>query len=166
MMCLRPKMCLTDDIINAYLGFLQIVLSIVGRPTVMRSFETHHYQLLSQIQEPYDEERSSWTNDFPMKISEYDKLIFPVYSTARAHWSLAVLFPKEKRVWYLDSMNFDRPKVLEIVAKYYVDEMDWKYGEKVDLTEWELLQRKDIPQQDDNVSCGVFLLKFAKCLCN
>lgn len=164
-MCLRPKTCLTDEIINAYLGFLQVILHTIKKPSLLKSFEAHHYLLLSEVQTPFDEDKAAWTSDFPLDMYEYDKLIFPIFTPKSEHWSLAVIFPKEKRLWYLDSMNFDRPDVLKIIGQYYVDAMDWKYAMKVDLSEWEILQRKDIPQQKDNFSCGVFLLRFAQCLC-
>lgn len=81
------------------------------------------------------------------------------------HWCLAVIFIKDKRIQYYDSMNGSGEIYLENLKQYLIDEMNHKKKAKLDWEGegWSLRPTtKDTPQQHNGCDCGVFTTMFAE----
>ena len=99
-------------------------------------------------------------------LTEQDAVLVPCNPGLSKHWFLLVVLPKEKRVLVLDSKagSFTKPSAENATAKM------WKLLQQVDssldVKHWCFLANapKDIPQQENNIDCGVFLCMFARCL--
>ncbi|RHY31735.1 hypothetical protein DYB32_003205 [Aphanomyces invadans] len=78
------------------------------------------------------------------------------------HWCLAVIFMKEKRIQYYDSMAGVGIQCLDVLFKYLHDESQHKKNTVFDSTGWELVATtNDTPQQGNSFDCGVFTCMFA-----
>lgn len=99
-------------------------------------------------------------------LTEQDAVLVPCNPGLSKHWFLLVVLPKEKRVLVLESKagSFTKPSAENATAKM------WKLLQQVDssldVKHWCFLTNapKDIPQQENNIDCGVFLCMFARCL--
>lgn len=92
-------------------------------------------------------------------LHECDKIFVPIHQ--RIHWCLAVINKKEKKFQYLDSLKGIDTEVLEVLARYFVDEVKDKTGEDVDISSWETEFVEDLPEQMNGHDCGVFMVKYA-----
>ena len=98
-------------------------------------------------------------------LMEQDVVLVPCNPGQSKHWFLLVVLPKEKQVLVLDSKagSFTKPSTENAIAKM------WKLLQQVDssldVKQWCFLTNTpmDIPQQENNIDCGVFLCMFARC---
>jgi sentrin-specific protease 1 len=83
------------------------------------------------------------------------------------HWVLAIVDLKDKELMYLDSMrNFGNLEggCLEALGDYVVAEAWDKKQETMGTSEWKRSSPTDMPQQENNSDCGVFMLTAADCI--
>ncbi|KAK3189616.1 hypothetical protein Dsin_029177 [Dipteronia sinensis] len=88
----------------------------------------------------------------------WDQIFVPIHQ--QIHWCLAVINKRDKKFQYLDSLKGRDGKVLNNLAKYYVEEVKDKSGKDIDLSDWELEFVEDLPEQENGYDCGMFMLKY------
>lgn len=100
------------------------------------------------------------------KITQVDIILVPCNSPESKHWFLLAVFPKFRRIVTLDSMSSATVKptaqhAIEKMATFLV-ELD----SSIDIHKWEFYSSlpSDVPQQNNNFDCGVFVCSFARCL--
>jgi len=107
---------------------------------------------------------SSWSNYVPGgDIFNLDKVFMPI-NIKDTHWSLGVIFVKEKRIQYYDSLGWDGTYYLRVLHEYIKDEWRCKKGTEMKLSGWTLVNTTmDTPKQGNGFDCGVFIMMFAEC---
>ena len=168
---LRPGVWLNDEVIHAYFVLLQkreysLACTDRGRDRshFFKSFfftklfdegDTNAYK--------YNNVRS-WSNRVQGKdIFSLDKMIFAC-NVNRTHWTCVVIFMKEKRIQYYDSLRGDGYKYSKGLLKYLKDE--WKRkkstGHLPDESRWKIVGNKSgNPSQTNGFDCGVFTCMYA-----
>eukprot|EP00889_Picochlorum_renovo_P003502 jgi/Picre1/30532/NNA_005895.t1 len=97
-------------------------------------------------------------------ILDCDRIIVPV-NQSNMHWVCAVIDLENERLEYYDSLKGEDSECLTYLAQYLSDEFQNKRDEKrLDILEWPKVYHKNIPQQQNGVDCGVFLVLFANYL--
>ena len=105
--------------------------------------------------------KGKWT-----PLLEQDIFLVPCNSQRSKHWFLLTLLPKEQEILVLDSMAgaFVKPSAKEAISKMWMllGELDTK----INPSDWNIFCNKprDIPQQQDDYDCGVYLSMYARCL--
>ena len=99
-------------------------------------------------------------------LLEQDVVLVPCNSQESKHWFLLTLLPKEQEIVVLDSMAgvFVKPSAKEAISKMWLllEELDTS----IDASDWNFYCNKpaDIPQQQNDYDCGVYLCMYARCL--
>ncbi|KAJ0035920.1 hypothetical protein Pint_24517 [Pistacia integerrima] len=160
--CLRPGAWLNDEVINVYLGLLK------GREKrdpkkflKCHFFNTFFYKKLVSGNKGYDFKAvKRWTSikKLGYTLLECDKIFVPIHR--EIHWCLAVINKKDKKFQYLDSLKGRDMKVLNALARYYVEEVKDKSGKDIDVSDWEQEFVEDLPEQENGFDCGMFMLKY------
>lgn len=95
-----------------------------------------------------------------------DLILVPCNSTNSEHWYLLVVFPQIKVIAVLDSMARDyvKPNAEVSIKKMWV--LLKMFDTTLDEKEWHFVANKpaDLPQQDNEYDCGVFVTLYARCL--
>ena len=158
---LRPSAWLNDQVIHLYgeLITLRCQLGIFRLPRTY-VFSTNFYTRLvggpMGRGSPYDRVRS-WTKGGD--ILTYDVLLLPVHLVD--HWALVVVSRRNQQVSYLDSLGRPGHQVLEAVLRYLEDEHGRRRCDPLNWAGWVVgTPRGAVPQQDNEVDCGVFLCKY------
>ena len=83
------------------------------------------------------------------------------------HWHLLAVYPSEKCILVLDSKNGDfvKPAAFQSVSQKmmsFLVEVD----NTIDVSQWKFhsSKPKEIPQQHNDLNCGVFVCLYARCL--
>ncbi|CAB0009965.1 unnamed protein product, partial [Nesidiocoris tenuis] len=95
-------------------------------------------------------------------LFEKDIIFIPIFKAA--HWRLITIYIKLQKIEYLDSLGKDGTDILEDIKNYLTEEHNHKKGTPLDTTNWKFTQRTDIPLQQNNDDCGVFVCQYAKSL--
>nr|DAD38070.1 TPA_asm: hypothetical protein HUJ06_008711 [Nelumbo nucifera] len=130
--CLGPGAWLNDEVINMYLELLKE----------------------REKREPKKFLKCHFFNTF-----FYKKIFVPIHK--EIHWCLAVINKKDEKFQYLDSLKGTDSQVLKVLARYYVDEVNDKSGEGIDVSSWKHEYVDDLPKQENGWDCGVFMIKYA-----
>uniref|UniRef100_A0A0D9VV63 Ubiquitin-like protease family profile domain-containing protein n=1 Tax=Leersia perrieri TaxID=77586 RepID=A0A0D9VV63_9ORYZ len=128
--CLRTRGWLNDEVINLYLELLK---------------------------ERAEREPERFLKCHFFNTFFYKKIFVPVH--IGMHWCLAIINMKDRSFQYLDSLGSVDHVVLNILARYIMDELNDKSNIKVDTSSW-LEIRESIPLQQNGWDCGMFMLKF------
>ncbi|XP_050984251.1 sentrin-specific protease 2-like [Labeo rohita] len=142
---LKPGEKLESEVINAYLTCL--VRNFSGRAFVLDSFQATNI---------WKRKANSMKRVNP---KTYDVLVGSV--NENDHWTLLMIYPKERRILYLNSFGESRAKLLH--SKKVVS--DFMASRVTPTAEW---QCQALPHsiQKDGTSCGVFVCKFAEAVLN
>ncbi|CAK4099292.1 unnamed protein product [Aphanomyces euteiches] len=155
---LQPTTWLNDEIVNFWFQMLAERDASLKRPLKSHFFNSFFFSKVSEGGYNYINVRR-WTRK--IDLFSMDKIFVPV-NVRNVHWCLAVIFMKEKRIQYFDSMNGAGTQCLEVLFKYLHDEMQNKKNTQFDETDWELVSStEDTPQQNNAHDCGVFTCMFA-----
>ena len=94
------------------------------------------------------------------KILDLDGVIIPVHK--QAHWTLAYINVKQRRLEYYDSL-FGNWSATSLLREYLKGELGSNYKE----SEWSDYNeaREMCPVQKNGYDCGVFLCKTAEVIC-
>ncbi|XP_010558819.1 PREDICTED: ubiquitin-like-specific protease 1A isoform X2 [Tarenaya hassleriana] len=92
------------------------------------------------------------------RLIDCDKIFVPIHMSI--HWTLAVINRRDKKFQYLDSFKGREPRVLDTLARYFVDEVRDKSGEDIDVSSWKQEFVQDLPLQKNGHDCGMFMLKY------
>lgn len=101
------------------------------------------------------------------EIMEQDLILIPCNTSLTKHWLLAA-YPKLKHIITLDSKSLKNNSVkqtaTDVIQKMFtfLCEIDSSINNK----EWNFYASlpNDVPQQNNNIDCGVFVCLFARCL--
>lgn len=69
---------------------------------------------------------------------------------------------KNRIIDYYDSMGGSNDYCLDVMSEYLCEESLDKRRKEFDLSDWQLVNRDDIPQQMNGSDCGMFACKFAE----
>uniref|UniRef100_A0A0D9VV62 Ubiquitin-like protease family profile domain-containing protein n=1 Tax=Leersia perrieri TaxID=77586 RepID=A0A0D9VV62_9ORYZ len=159
--CLRTRGWLNDEVINLYLELLkERAEREPERFLKCHFFNTFFYKKLACGKTGYDYESvRRWTtpNRLGYELVQCEKIFVPVH--IGMHWCLAIINMKDRSFQYLDSLGSVDHVVLNILARYIMDELNDKSNIKVDTSSW-LEIRESIPLQQNGWDCGMFMLKF------
>ncbi|ETW01166.1 hypothetical protein H310_06766 [Aphanomyces invadans] len=154
--CLLPATWLNDEIVNFW--FQMLTERDATRPVKSHFFNSFFFSKVSEDGYNYTNVRR-WTRK--VDLFAMDKIFVPV-NIRNVHWCLAVIFMKEKRIQYYDSMAGVGIQCLDVLFKYLHDESQHKKNTVFDSTGWELVATtNDTPQQGNSFDCGVFTCMFA-----
>uniref|UniRef100_A0ACD5TBE9 Uncharacterized protein n=1 Tax=Avena sativa TaxID=4498 RepID=A0ACD5TBE9_AVESA len=158
--------CLNDggllNVINLYLQLLkERELREPNKFLKCHFFNTFFYMKLIGGNGEYDYEAvRKWTEKKKLgyNIIDCDKIFVPIQK--EVHWCLAVINTRDKKFQYVDSIDSEDMKALEILAMYLVDEVKYKNNKQIDVLSWEHEVVKERPSQDTKTDCGMFMLKY------
>ncbi|PFX27318.1 Sentrin-specific protease 1 [Stylophora pistillata] len=141
---------LTNFVIDEYLS----ILKATSKKVSVISWEVFHKFVIKRI---FAEKENLLTQDL---------ILVPCNSTNTEHWYLLGVFPQTKVIAVLDSMagGFVKPNVEVSIKKMWV--LLKMFDSTLDEKEWHFVANKpdDLPQQNNNFDCGVFVTLYARCL--
>lgn len=161
--CLRPGAWLNDEVINVYLELLKERERREPKKFLKcHFFNTFFYKKLISNKGDYNYQSvKRWTSQRKLGycLFECDKIFVPIHK--QVHWCLAVINKKDEKFQYLDSLGGTDQQVLEVLARYFIDEVKDKNGKYIDINSWKLEFVEDLPEQENGFDCGMFMLKYA-----
>jgi len=167
---LNPYTWLNDEIINYYMLLLQErngKLAAHYKETGSRpDFLTSHFYNNFFIDKLLDNENRCYTYSYVRRWSKrfdtFSKdMIFCPINIKNAHWTLAVMHIRERRIAYYDSMGGAGRRYVDGLFRYIKDEhQDKKNCPLPDADEWRLEYgtHSVCPQQENGTDCGVFTI--------
>ena len=103
-----------------------------------------------------------WTKQ--IAVYELDRLIFPVLIETIPHFLVVVLNTKAMFVEVYDSMKSKNNSVPlhadKLILRWFADEVLDKGKKYIDVSRWPVFHQ-DVPQQQNGLDCGIFMLLFA-----
>ncbi|XP_055818317.1 ubiquitin-like-specific protease ESD4 isoform X3 [Solanum dulcamara] len=161
--CLRPGAWLNDEVINVYLELLKERERREPKKFLKcHFFSTFFYKKLISGKGGYNYQAvKRWTSQRKLGycLFECDKIFVPIHK--QSHWCLAVMNKKDEKFQYLDSLGGRDQQVLEVLARYFIDEVKDKNGKDIDVSSWKLEFVEDLPEQENGFDCGMFMIKYA-----
>ena len=149
---LKDLSWVNDEVINFYFSLIK-KRSEMWIPSV-HVFSTFFYPRLLEVGH---KGLKRWTRN--IDVFSYDLILIPVHSGS--HWSLTVVDTRAKSIAYYDSLLGDNHRCVSAVMDYLVAEHLAKTSRKLDVQQWSLLMKKEIPRQYNTADCGIFTCKFA-----
>ncbi|XWS53614.1 hypothetical protein CRYUN_Cryun10bG0016000 [Craigia yunnanensis] len=160
--CLKPGAWLNDEVINLYLELLKERENREPKKFLKcHFFNTFFYKKLVSPESGYNYRAvKRWTSQRKLGycLFDCDKIFVPIHKDI--HWCLAVINKKDQKFQYLDSLKGRDAKVLNALAKYFVEEVRDKSGKDIDISSWEREYVEDLPAQENGFDCGIFMLKY------
>lgn len=127
-------------------------------------FSSFFFTCLMKYEEGYDYTSvKKWTERAGVDVMRLDLILFPV-NLDNAHWILAAIDLRAREYIYIDSLgNDDICGVLEVLIKWLADEVRDNHGEdalqSMNTASWtKVINPKYAPKQQDNASCGIFVI--------
>ncbi|CAA9994717.1 unnamed protein product [Nesidiocoris tenuis] len=157
LLTLRESNWLNDKIINFYMELIDQRSRQNHKLPTTFSFNTFLYVSLKAGGYTRVKNYTRKTDLF-----EKDIIFIPIFKAA--HWRLITIYIKLQKIEYLDSLGNDGTDILEDIKNYLTEEHNHKKGTPLDTTNWKFTQRTDIPLQQNNDDCGVFVCQYAKSL--
>ncbi|KAK4425862.1 Ubiquitin-like-specific protease ESD4 [Sesamum alatum] len=161
--CLRPGAWLNDEVINVYLELLKEREKREPQKFLKcHFFNTFFYKKLISGRGGYNfQSVRRWTTQRKLGYSliECDKIFVPIHK--EVHWCLAVINKKDEKFQYLDSLKGGDSRVLNVLTRYFVDEVKDKCGKDINVSSWEQEFVTDLPEQANGFDCGMFMIKYA-----
>ncbi|KAH7727498.1 Ulp1 protease [Aphelenchoides avenae] len=145
---------LNDEVINFYTSLIcERAKNDDSLPKVY-AFNTFFF---STIQQRGFAGVKRWTRK--IDVFSFDVILVPIHHGA--HWCLAVINFKTKRLEYYDSMLGYGLQYLQMLRDYLAQEHQDKKGSPMNI-DFTLDSRQDIPRQMNGSDCGMFTCKFAE----
>ncbi|CAB0004705.1 unnamed protein product [Nesidiocoris tenuis] len=157
LLTLRESNWLNDKIINFYMELIDQRSRQNHKLPTTFSFNTFLYVSLKAG-------GYSRVKNYTRKTDLFEKDIIFIPIFKAAHWRLITIYIKLQKIEYLDSLGKDGTDILEDIKNYLTEEHNHKKGTPLDTTNWKFTQRTDIPLQQNNDDCGVFVCQYAKSL--
>ncbi|GER33342.1 sentrin-specific protease [Striga asiatica] len=182
--CLRPRAWLNDEVINLYLELLKerekrepekflkchffntffykkAIKSALQSSLPFCYYAICYVQLISGKGGYNFQSVRRWTTRRKLgyNLLECDKIFVPIHK--EIHWCLAIISKKDEKFQYLDSLGGVDFQVLNVLARYFVDEVQDKCGKDINVSSWEKEFVTDLPKQENGFDCGVFMIKYA-----
>uniref|UniRef100_A0A914XL89 Ubiquitin-like protease family profile domain-containing protein n=1 Tax=Plectus sambesii TaxID=2011161 RepID=A0A914XL89_9BILA len=146
---------LNDEVINFYMNMIMARSDANQKMPKVYAFVTFFYPKVAQ---GGHSSVKRWTRK--VDIFSYDLLLVPVH--LGAHWCLATIDFRKKRIEYYDSMGGTNNKCLAALSDYLCAESLDKKKKPFDMSGWDKICLEDIPQQLNGSDCGMFTCKFAE----
>ena len=159
---LRPNECLTCEIINMYMHLL------AGSRPGTYFFSSFTY---AKLLEEFHAEEPNWAKflRYAKRINfcDYDYVLFPIHQPG--HWCLVVAYPKQLKLAYFDSMGGTDGLCLKLCESFFQARGEANSAEARFKSDWTLefvgpRSKEPIPEQEDGVSCGLFVCALADVL--
>jgi len=146
---LQPTKWISDEIITVFLLMLH---EKKGKPCMNSHFLPSTF--FFALEEGWSTHGAVSKADPKGDIFDLDTLFIPI-NIKRNHWTLAVLYMKEKRMVYLDSKYGDGINKLNMILLYLqsLRESSSEY-----FHDWELVNNRNIPFQDNDFDCGLYCM--------
>ncbi|KDP27803.1 hypothetical protein JCGZ_18883 [Jatropha curcas] len=162
--CLAPGAWLNDEVINLYFELLKEREKREPEKFLKcHFFNTFFYKKLAGGDKKIYDYKAvrRWTTERKLGyfLIDCDKIFVPVHR--EIHWCLAIINKRDQKFQYLDSLKGRDLRVLENLAKYYVEEVKDKSKKDIDVSNWEREFLEDLPEQQNGYDCGVFMIKYA-----
>lgn len=149
---------LNDEVINFYMSLICERSKKNVENLKVHAFTTFFYPKL--VKDGYATLRR-WTRK--IDVFGFDLILVPIH--LGLHWTLAVIDFECREIRYYDSMNGNNGECLKALRNYLTEEhKDKKSGVAFDLSEWNFLHNKNLPQQMNGSDCGMFACKYAEYL--
>lgn len=149
---------LNDEVINFYMSLIcERSKDETRNLPKVHAFTTFFYPKL--IKDGYTMLRR-WTRK--IDIFSFDLILVPLH--LGLHWTLAVIDFNCREVRYYDSMNGNNGECLKALRNYLNEEHKDKKGSPYDLSDWNFLHNKNLPQQMNGSDCGMFACKYSEYL--
>ncbi len=170
MLTLRPAQWISSDVINAYLWLLN---KDCPKISILPSFwwtkiciddleQSYNYSAIARWTKPSVKYNRK-------SIFKYDKVLIPMNTMGKKHWSIVIIDFESKNMVLRESMiNTNFARVFFRIIKLFL----WhEYKNKLhcnkerynlNLQEWGAVVPPEYAQQKNGVDCGVYLLKSAK----
>ncbi|CAH2054740.1 unnamed protein product [Thlaspi arvense] len=160
--CLKPGQWLNDEVINLYLVLLKEREAREPKKFLKcHFFNTFFFTKLVNSGTGYNYGAvRRWTSmkKLGYHLIDCDKIFIPIHMNI--HWTLAVINIKDRKFQYLDSFKGREPRILDTLARYFVDEVRDKSEVEVDVSQWRQEFVQDLPEQRNGFDCGMFMLKY------
>ena len=92
----------------------------VDAPTRSAFFSSFFYALLRNAKNGYNYANvQRWSRK--KQLEQMDRILFPI-NISNAHWCLAVVYPKEMKIKYFDSLGGKNSHCLKLLTRYMQDE--------------------------------------------
>ncbi|KAI0489459.1 hypothetical protein KFK09_029302 [Dendrobium nobile] len=160
--CLIPGAWLNDEVINLYLELLkERERREPGKFLKCHFFNTFFFEKLANGKNGYNFEAvRRWTTKKKLgyTLIECDKVFVPIHK--KKHWCLAVINVKDETFQYLDSLGGKDIHVLEVLARYLMEETRDKGDTEIDSTSWKRELVDELPLQKNGSDCGMFMIKY------
>ncbi|CAN1807033.1 Ubiquitin-like-specific protease ESD4 [Linum perenne] len=161
--CLSPGAWLNDEVINVYLELLKEREKREPKKFLKCHFcNTFFYKkVCAQLAGGGYKAVKRWTTERKLGYFLFDceKIFVPIHR--EIHWCLAIINKRDRKFQYLDSLKGKDLKVLENLARYYIEEVKDKSKVDIDISEWEFEFPEDLPEQLNGYDCGMFMIKYA-----
>ncbi|KAI1702902.1 sentrin-specific protease [Ditylenchus destructor] len=154
LLSLRPFEWLNDEVINFYMSL--ICERSRRKPSLPSAYAFNTFFYPTLVKKGYANVKE-WTKK--VDIFSYDLLFIPIHLIN--HWCLVVVDLRQKCAMFYDSYMNDDGGCLKTIMEYLTLEMKQKKGQDLDVNQWNVFCRKNIPQQFNGSDCGVFCSKFA-----
>jgi sentrin-specific protease 1 len=169
--CMRDGERLNDEVINFYMGLMQQrELKVNPKKPRCHFFNTFFYKALTSDTREYNYKNvCKWTAVKKLggySILDCEEVVVPIHRGEgdNAHWVLVVINIASKSLEFFDSLGGNDQGARAHLAQYLSDEYMHKREQTVDTSWWERDIQADVPQQQNTIDCGVFMLSFAKAL--
>ena len=112
---------------------------------------------------------SRWFRRARISIAKLEKVVLPIFSEKRQHWSCAVVNLRDQRFEFYDSST-TRTEVKNAAQDCLANLRQWLRDEtketpaaSTDIASWPACVPA-VAQQENNTDCGVFAAKFMQCI--
>lgn len=153
-----PPVWLNDEIINFYMEMLVERSNSDDSLPKVNCMKTFFYKRLCEA--GYDSVKS-WTKK--TDIFEKDIILVPVHKGN--HWVIVVIHKTNKTIKCYDSLGRNNDVVVDKIKDYLQKEHLFRKGEPFDFTGWNTGDAQNIPLQENNSDCGVFVCQYAEFIC-
>ncbi|XP_054156831.1 sentrin-specific protease 1-like [Oppia nitens] len=145
---------LNDEIINFYLTLI-VERGKNDNYSSVHAFNTFFYK---KLKDSGPQSLKRWTRK--VDIFANDFVFIPIH--LGMHWCLAVINFKDKCLQYYDSMGGNNDECLQLLKAYVQTESLDKKKVTLDMSDWNIFNVKNIPQQENGSDCGMFSCKYAE----
>ena len=158
---------INDEVVNFYMQMLSgrsrppattspIDTDIITLP-IIYTFSTFFYTKLHM--KGIDSVRS-WTKE---DIFINSLIFIPIHHCKPSkHWCLVVINMETQEIMYYDSKGGYNQQCVKDIQMYMREEYLSRKGRPLDLSTWHIRAPIDIPLQDNDHDCGMFMLKYAE----
>jgi Ulp1 family protease len=154
---LRPEMWLNDEIINIYMCLLDkrdSKLCMLYPEQRKRSLFFNTFSI--QLTKIGIEQANKYCSKGKINIFNFKRLYFPI-NIKNIHWTLIVIDMENKSIVYYDSFHGDGSRLFTLAQQFLEQEAE-RQQEELKFEEWQTINAKDNPVQQDGTECGVHVL--------